>query len=52
MTRLYNAGKVYMAKRKKARPKVFIPVFPGTIVSMMARAFEAGADVETLCSPT
>ncbi len=48
--RLYNAGKVYMAKRKKARPKVFIPVFPGTNCEYdTARAFEAaGADVETV----
>ncbi|NLO08964.1 MAG: phosphoribosylformylglycinamidine synthase [Clostridiales bacterium] len=49
-TKLYDAGKVYVAKNKIAKPKVFIPLFPGTNGEYDAiRAFEAaGADVETI----
>jgi phosphoribosylformylglycinamidine synthase len=45
---LYNAGKVYSCKNKVARPKVFIPVFPGTNCEYdSAKVFEqAGADVD------
>ena len=47
---LFDAGKVYTANQKLARPKVFIPVFPGTNCEYdTARAFEkAGAQVETV----
>ena len=46
---LYMQGKVYVAKNKVAKPKVFIPVFPGTNCEYDSmRAFErAGAEVET-----
>lgn len=49
-TRLFDAGTVYTAKNRIARPKVFIPVFPGTNCEYDAmRAFRAaGADTETL----
>ncbi len=49
-TRLYNTGKIYVAKYKVAKPKVFIPVFPGTNCEYDSlRAFEqAGAEVKTL----
>ncbi len=49
-TKLYEAGRIYVAKNKLARPKVFIPLFQGTNGEYDAvRAFEAaGADVETL----
>jgi phosphoribosylformylglycinamidine synthase len=48
-TPLYTDGKIYVAKHKVARPKVFIPVFPGTNCEYDSlKAFErAGADVET-----
>ena len=47
---LFDAGTVYAAKQKTARPQVFIPVFPGTNCEYdTAKAFElAGADVKTL----
>ncbi|MCQ2278335.1 MAG: phosphoribosylformylglycinamidine synthase [Bacteroidales bacterium] len=46
----YEAKEVYICKHKVARPKVFIPAFPGTNCEYdSARAFErAGAEVETL----
>ena len=48
-TRNYTKGKAYFAKNKTAKPKVFIPVFPGTNCEYdSARAFEeAGAEVIT-----
>ena len=47
---LYQAGNVYVAKHKIAKPHVFIPVFPGTNCEYdSAKAFErAGAEVETI----
>ena len=49
-TRLYKAKDVYVCKHKVAKPKVFIPAFPGTNCEYdSARAFlRAGAEVETL----
>ena len=49
-TPLYEAKKVYVCKHKVAKPKVFIPTFPGTNCEYdSARAFlRAGAEVETL----
>ena len=49
-TRLYRAKDVYVCKHKVAKPKVFIPAFPGTNCEYdSARAFlRAGAEVETL----
>ncbi len=49
-TGVYDAKTVYAAKNKVAKPKVFIPVFPGTNCEYdSAKAFErAGADVETI----
>ncbi len=46
---LYDAKTVYAAKNKTAKPKVFIPVFPGTNCEYdAAKAFElAGAKVRT-----
>jgi phosphoribosylformylglycinamidine synthase len=43
---LYHAKKVYVCKNKVAKPKVFIPVFPGTNCEYdSAKAFErAGAE--------
>ncbi len=48
-TPMYNKGTLYVAKHKIAKPKVFIPVFPGTNCEYdSAKAFErAGAEVET-----
>jgi len=48
-TIVYDAKKVYFAKNKIAKPKVFIPVFPGTNCEYDSlRAFElAGAQVNT-----
>jgi len=48
--KLFDAKTVYTAKNKVARPKVFIPVFPGTNCEYdTTKAFElAGADVETV----
>ena len=45
---IYEAKDIIIAKNKIARPKVFIPVFPGTNCEYdTAKAFEnAGADVE------
>ena len=47
---LSTGNKVYICRHKVARPKVFIPVFPGTNCEYdSAKAFEkAGADVQTL----
>ncbi len=47
---IYQADQIYVCKEKVAKPKVFIPVFPGTNCEYdSARAFErAGADVETI----
>lgn len=46
----YDAKKIFVAKNKIAKPKVFIPVFPGTNCEYdSARAFErAGAEVNTV----
>lgn len=46
---IYKADKVYLCRHKTAKPKVFIPVFPGTNCEYdSARAFiRAGADVTT-----
>ncbi len=45
---LYYTGKVYVCKNKTAKPRVFIPVFPGTNCEYdSTRAFErAGAEVD------
>ena len=45
---LYNTKRVYVCKNKVAKPRVFIPVFPGTNCEYdSTRAFErAGAEVE------
>ncbi|MBQ4474087.1 MAG: phosphoribosylformylglycinamidine synthase, partial [Lachnospiraceae bacterium] len=47
---LYAEKKIYVCRHKMARPKVFIPVFPGTNCEYdSAKAFAAaGADVETV----
>ena len=44
----YHAGSVYVCKHKVAKPRVFIPVFPGTNCEYdSAKAFErAGAEVD------
>ena len=49
-TGLFDAKTVYTSKNKVARPKVFIPVFPGTNCEYdSAKAFErAGAEVQTI----
>ena len=49
-TGLFDAKTVYTAKNKVAKPKVFIPVFPGTNCEYdSAKALErAGAEVETI----
>ncbi len=46
---LYRAKQVYVCKNKVAKPRVFIPVFPGTNCEYdSAKAFErAGAEVAT-----
>lgn len=48
-TPIYTGGTVHVCKNKVARPKVFIPVFPGTNCEYdTLKAFErAGADVQT-----
>ena len=48
-TEIYNIDKVYICKNKVAKPRVFIPVFPGTNCEYdSAKAFErAGAEVIT-----
>ena len=45
--KIYKADKIYVCSNKVARPKVFIPVFPGTNCEYdSTKAFErAGADV-------
>ncbi len=47
---IYDAKTIYVAKNKIAKPKVFIPVFPGTNCEYDSKiAFErAGAEVETV----
>ena len=47
---IYNASDIYVCKNKVAKPKVFIPVFPGTNCEYdSTRAFErAGAEVQTI----
>ncbi len=47
---LFDAKTVYVAKNKVARPRVFIPVFPGTNCEYdTMRSFrDAGADVSTV----
>lgn len=47
---VYNTNDIYVCKNKVAKPKVFIPVFPGTNCEYdSTRAFErAGAEVETI----
>lgn len=47
---IYNTSDIYVCKNKVAKPKVFIPVFPGTNCEYdSTRAFErAGANVETI----
>lgn len=49
-TGLFDAKSILVAKNKVAKPKVFIPVFPGTNCEYDSlKAFEnAGADVETI----
>ena len=49
-TKLFDAKKIYIAKNKVAKPKVFIPVFPGTNCEYDAwKAFkDAGAEIETI----
>ncbi len=49
-TKLFDAKTIYTAKTKIARPKVFVPVFPGTNCEYdVTKAFEkAGADVSTV----
>ncbi|MBO5199635.1 MAG: phosphoribosylformylglycinamidine synthase [Lachnospiraceae bacterium] len=49
-SRLYDAKTIYTAKHPVAKPKVFIPVFPGTNCEYdTLRAFErAGAEVNTV----
>ncbi len=49
-TKLYDSKKIYVSQNKIAKPKVFIPVFPGTNCEYDSlRAFElAGAQVETI----
>lgn len=46
---LYDKGQIYVCRHKTARPKVFIPVFPGTNCEYDSqKAFErSGADVVT-----
>ena len=45
---LYNTKKIYICKHKTAKPRVFIPVFPGTNCEYdSTKAFErAGAEVD------
>ncbi len=49
-TKLYDSKTVYVAKNKIAKPKVFIPVFPGTNCEYdTAKSFQtAGADTKTV----
>jgi phosphoribosylformylglycinamidine synthase len=50
VTKLYDSKTVYVSKNKIAKPKVFIPVFPGTNCEYDSlKAFKkAGAEVETI----
>ena len=47
-TKLYDTKEIYICKNKTAKPRVFIPVFPGTNCEYdSTRAFErAGAEVD------
>ena len=47
---VYKTDEIYVCKNKVAKPKVFIPVFPGTNCEYdSTKAFErAGAEVETI----
>lgn len=49
-SKLYDANKIYITKNRVAKPKVFIPVFPGTNCEYdTLKAFKnAGAEVETI----
>lgn len=49
-TGVFDAGSILVAKNKVAKPKVFIPVFPGTNCEYDSqKAFEnAGAEVQTI----
>ena len=49
-TRLFDTKDIYICKNKVAKPRVFIPVFPGTNCEYdSAKAFErAGAEVKTV----
>ncbi len=49
-TGLYDTKEIYVCKHKVAKPKVFIPVFPGTNCEYdTMRAFQAaGADTESI----
>ncbi|MDF2485307.1 MAG: phosphoribosylformylglycinamidine synthase [Herbinix sp.] len=49
-TKLFDAKQIYVAKNKVAKPKVFIPVFPGTNCEYdTLKAFEnAGAEIKTI----
>ncbi len=49
-TPVYQSNNIYICKHRTAKPKVFIPVFPGTNSEYdSARCFEkAGAEVETI----
>ncbi|MHB8130291.1 MAG: phosphoribosylformylglycinamidine synthase [Mobilitalea sp.] len=49
-TKLFDAKTIYIAKNKVAKPKVFIPVFPGTNCEYdTLKAFKnAGAEIETI----
>ena len=49
-TKLYDSKEIYVAKNKIAKPKVFIPVFPGTNCEYdTAKSFQAaGAETETV----
>ncbi len=50
LAKLYDAKQIYTARNKIAKPKVFIPVFPGTNCEYDTRAAfqRAGAEVETI----
>ncbi len=49
-TKLYDAKRLYVARNKVAKPKVFIPVFPGTNCEYDTwKAFQnAGAEINTI----
>ncbi len=48
--KLYDAKRIYTARNKVARPKVFIPIFPGTNCEYDSwKAFQdAGAEINTI----